>query len=913
MTEALDAAWTQVKAGHFGLAVISGGRGTGRSTTAATFAQAKSGEAVLLTAHGGAATARSAFGVWDVALESHLGVAEPAQGPVPSRQLAELASRLHRLAASDPLLVVLDDAHWVDDLSWELMGSLSRRPAPGGILVVACLSSVVLLESAAALRLLEDLGGRGLLTEIELGPLSHVAVRALVERTLGGPVDPDLVTWLERQSAGNPLLLDRLVTGLTGPSPRVPDPESPPVAGVRRAVRSWTAEVSKPSRQVAEVLAVANDELSLSELSRILGVPGDDLVAPLDELVKLGLAQEQRASARWSYAVAAPAVGACIYADLTGARRTLLHRGVASAMLERGRVAESTRHFLECAEAGDTEAFGVLLRAVEQTDRTDSGSESLALLGVLGELLPSGDPRWAEVADVLSGWGFDHWVNIDVRTAISALREIEVLPASRLAEPRRAAVKGRLGTLLAWDVGELDGAARAIDEAIVLYRSAGMSSAARLTRLEAAYIRGLAQDVGAMAEGALEVLASAEASGDDVAAERALALYCTAAFFGGSFAEAESAIRRAISLAREAGRPHRVKRCYVNLGWMLSHEGRMTESFAAFDSARAADPGWAESSPPELEADARLMAGDVHGALACVGPQAGPRFSIRRGLRLSVAALCHTESGEFETAERVLSLAREAFGGREWFIGSAQLLHAAGVTSWAVGREADAVRELDAAANGFLKMGAPVLAMPALLDLVEMASSDSRFDVADRAVRELTRLAEHVDRPLYGAAADLARAIQALAGGGAADAAQAATPAVKVFEAGGARLLHGRSLAVLGLALGETNSGGIEEIQEAARILDAGGALWRRDRVLEDLRGLGGRGRRAAGAVLGVAALTPREREVAQLVAMRLPVREVAERLFLSPRTVESHLAGAYNKLGVHSKADLVRVLGESA
>jgi DNA-binding CsgD family transcriptional regulator len=63
--------------------------------------------------------------------------------------------------------------------------------------------------------------------------------------------------------------------------------------------------------------------------------------------------------------------------------------------------------------------------------------------------------------------------------------------------------------------------------------------------------------------------------------------------------------------------------------------------------------------------------------------------------------------------------------------------------------------------------------------------------------------------------------------------------------------------------------------------------------------------------VVGASGLTSREREVAQLAAERLTAQEIAERLFISRRTVETHLARVYAKLGVASKSELARRLAE--
>ncbi|MGH9036836.1 MAG: response regulator transcription factor, partial [Acidimicrobiia bacterium] len=126
-------------------------------------------------------------------------------------------------------------------------------------------------------------------------------------------------------------------------------------------------------------------------------------------------------------------------------------------------------------------------------------------------------------------------------------------------------------------------------------------------------------------------------------------------------------------------------------------------------------------------------------------------------------------------------------------------------------------------------------------------------------------------------------------------------------------VLLGRALLVLGLGLeGRDPTRSLEALPEAASCFDGAGALWRRERTLTLLRGLGKAGRRAAGAALGAPALTSREREVARLAAQRLTAAEIAEQLFISRRTVETHLASVYTKLGVNSRAQLARKLAEA-
>ena len=116
-----------------------------------------------------------------------------------------------------------------------------------------------------------------------------------------------------------------------------------------------------------------------------------------------------------------------------------------------------------------------------------------------------------------------------------------------------------------------------------------------------------------------------------------------------------------------------------------------------------------------------------------------------------------------------------------------------------------------------------------------------------------------------------------------------------------------RTLLVHGQILRRANKRreGARALGEAQRIFEALGApLWSR-RAIDEAARLGVR--RNAGA-----SLTPSEREVAQLAARGLTNREVAERLFVSPKTVEANLSRVYSKLAIRSRAELGRVMADT-
>jgi DNA-binding NarL/FixJ family response regulator len=127
-------------------------------------------------------------------------------------------------------------------------------------------------------------------------------------------------------------------------------------------------------------------------------------------------------------------------------------------------------------------------------------------------------------------------------------------------------------------------------------------------------------------------------------------------------------------------------------------------------------------------------------------------------------------------------------------------------------------------------------------------------------------------------------------------------------------LLAARARALIGTALareGETDRG-LANLEQAERTLLDCGARREADAAAQELRRFGRRGARplrAASRGTGVGALSPRETEIATMVATGKRNRDVAAALFLSEKTVESHLARIYDKLGVHSRAALATII----
>jgi DNA-binding CsgD family transcriptional regulator len=217
---------------------------------------------------------------------------------------------------------------------------------------------------------------------------------------------------------------------------------------------------------------------------------------------------------------------------------------------------------------------------------------------------------------------------------------------------------------------------------------------------------------------------------------------------------------------------------------------------------------------------------------------------------------------------------------------------------------------LDHAAGRLRDMDAATFEAIVLIDATQAAAAAGRAEAAAAHARRLTELSRTIEGELIGPLAQLARAHALLATGSAPAAAAAAAAAADALDRLGGRLFGAMAAEVAGIAA-TSGDAAIEMLARAASSYHGCGAVVRRDRVAKRLAGLGYRGRRAAVAGRGPAALTPRELQVARLAARGHTAAEIGRELFIGTRTVETHLAHTCAKLGCRSKRELVRFTGE--
>jgi DNA-binding NarL/FixJ family response regulator len=307
----------------------------------------------------------------------------------------------------------------------------------------------------------------------------------------------------------------------------------------------------------------------------------------------------------------------------------------------------------------------------------------------------------------------------------------------------------------------------------------------------------------------------------------------------------------------------------------------------------------------ELSA-ARLAASE---ALALAGQLAEPMQEAEALVQL---AAVEAELGQpvecLAHVQRAARLAesRECGKGEIVNLGAAAL----GALALARGHAAEAIMHLEPPVTRVLDGGVadPAVA-PWLVDLVEAYAQDGRIEDATRLREWLATATERCDR--HWARVALARCDVVLAD---TEISRERLAAMLLESADRARLQAGRSWLTLGAARRRAGqrAAARDALVRAHSIFAAAGAQAWEEQAGAELRALGTRTPRPTDRD-PLTTLTPQESRVAQLVASGARNREVAASLFVTPKTVETHLAAVYRKLGVRGRAELAARLARLA
>ena len=230
---------------------------------------------------------------------------------------------LETLAATKPLVLVLDDLHWADHASLELLGSLLRRPPDAPVLLAVALRPRQLDEGLGGA--LERARGAGVVTRLELGALSADEARQL----LGSAVTGAEAEALYEESAGNPFYLQQLARSPQSTTSASRNGGGVSMAGVEvpgavaAALRGELALLSEDDRRVLEGAAVAGDPFEPELAAAAAGVSEPEAINALDELLLRDLVRPTEVPRRFRFRH--PLVRGAVYEAAPGGWRLGAH------------------------------------------------------------------------------------------------------------------------------------------------------------------------------------------------------------------------------------------------------------------------------------------------------------------------------------------------------------------------------------------------------------------------------------------------------------------------------------------------------------------------------------------------------------------------------------------------------------
>ncbi|TWP51738.1 AAA family ATPase [Lentzea tibetensis] len=804
---------------------------------------------------------------------------------------------LVNLADSASLVLLVDDAQWGDSPSLQFLGFLARRLDSVAVLVIIATRAAEHGDDG----LLEDILAADELTLLRLKSLSDRAITRLVRREMGPDAQDEFCLACHTVTNGNPLFVRELLRVLVADNVR---PDAAGVASVEAvgpdAVRWYVA--ARLRRQPAEVRGVARAVAMLGSdttLALVASQAGLSLEAATNAAETL---TRQRIFDRADPPAFVHAIVRDVVLSLVPvADRSTEHERAAAVLRQAGApLAQVASHLLRTTPSGAPERVGVLLAAAEQAFRSGS-PEGAAVFLVRARAEPPIPALRAEISRQLGNCRAHHLALADAEFHLREALALADTPRQRapcaysLARFRNACGEPReAAPLLVQALDELDGPAEAENLPLVLETEAELIGVARC-------------DLGSRAEMLRRIDSFERRAGRSDAildSQRAV----EAVFGGLPVGEALPPARSA--LAGDALTPERTGLWgAINTLMMADQldeaERRMQRSL---DAAVARGLLLPMGIIRGYLARIALLRGDLAQATEHVelGTAAVPKPNIGLPLLESTAVHLLIEHGRLAEADAVVESGVLA-GDRPphasthlWLLGArtrlriAQGDHGAGVAG------ALACRRL-CERLGVTRLWDVQWRLSAAQAHLLAGQREQAADLVDEQLR-LTRsfaVSRHIAVALR-AAARLA---------GATDARRYLTEAVDLLRDGPARLEFARTLADLGDLLmrdGDRRTAR-EKIRQAAELALECHAPAMAERLSAGLAA--GGGRPSPLRVSGVHALTPSERRVARLVADALTNRQIAERLFVSEKTVEAHLSRTFRKLGIRSRTQLVAQL----
>ena len=852
-------------------------------------------------------------------LEPNAGeTSEPSPERERERPFELIFAVLERLAAEEPMLLVLEDVHWADQTSLELLHHLAHRAPSHAMLVLATYRSDELHSAHPLRRLLGSLARDRVGEDIRVRPLDRDETAEMLRCMLGMEPDAAFAAAIWRRSEGNPFFVEELLSVLATSGALEPNAEAaaileraPLPSTVSEAVLERVNALEPRAVETLSVAAVIGRSFDFEDLRGVLGMSELELLEVLEQLVARQLLREDRIERKDSYSFPHALMQEAVYESLISRRRRLLHRRVALVLEKRvgrtpSRLDELAFHF---RIGGDHEKAWYYARlagdeAVRLRAWDDAASHYDNALASLEEMADESE-RAADLLERLAGVAWR-------RSQSAAGRQYteEALRIRRALghNEETARLLRRIASLRIED-GDTEGAGEALDEALKLLGNASQS-----TQLSAIY-----DDLGklSLARGEMDraerllTHGLSLASQDAQSAEEVPALVSLGelSILGGDVSAGVSRLDLALALLREGRLPfERLARVYA--------EGvRVLILAQEYQRALA----WADA------AIALCMKQGIVGFDALFRAMRAVILTITSGeedtlaeARSAVEELRRTERSELRDALRMLAYVHRARG--EMMEARAAYEEAAtlgdrgrpvglALVALAEGRNEEAA-EILAAAVEAVPPSQPLVARQLLPHLVEALVAVGRIKEAERFVEKTPQLQD----PWAGVAqlhhgVGLLRLAQGKTGEAKSELSQAAD----AWDKTGNRLESRRARVALLEAMlsGDDPSEGLALGRQLLEELGRPLLPRERESVRRILRRAGVRTRpaRQRDERAEKSPLTSREEAVLREVAQGRTNREIAEALGIAEKTVSVHVSHILAKLGCRTRTQAARFI----
>ncbi|WP_317997134.1 ATP-binding protein [Vulcanimicrobium alpinum] len=820
-----------------------------------------------------------------------LTIPEIPRGAVADTKLlwyASVADALRRHAASRSrgLIVALDDLQWADVATIDLLRYCAAQLTDARVLfVIAYRNDEALEDDSAVTRALAAIERDAdilTLNPLADGQIERLIMTALasVERSLGD----DAIAAVRDLADGRPLFAEEILRGLLERIDRGESGETSVPRTIRATVRERYRSLAVAERDVLVHAAVIGRRFSARFVAELMGVAPAAVYAALRSARDLQLVVEEADDAGDSFAFRHALTREAIYAELLRAETRVLHARVSTmlaaanppdlaAVAEHAwRAADGENTALWCERAADRAAavfaYADAARSYERAFRSTADVERRA------RVAEKCAEAWYAIGDMRRST--DWYANAADATAVTGRSAY----AHRLSL-RRARVLFESGRY---------------DDGIAECGALTTRDADATLRFEAeTMLAGLLASRGDPLA-ALERLRAAEAL-TDAAPEAAIttrlaATYAYALSALGRSSEAREKYAEAIVSARAIGDHDLVLRTYNNWANLELFAGPIARARALYDDAlRTADDVKNLRQTAWLATNAglaALVAGDLPGADALLARTTWIEHGVAivRHARIALALRLGTLRGavDDEFFRQAVDALDEAVSSGDGF--AVCILGGALAYQHAAQRRLDDAAAAVAACGPFLGVGAfPYWAHDAA---ARFGSRSLRIAARER-LEQLAGFEGAVSAQGFLLLAD-ARDAQRLRDRAAATA--RALDAAAALASAGWRIDQGYALEAAGrpadaVALfRERGAAG-----EVARLTQTAATTRRR----------------------GESTLTPREREIARLVVGGHPAKAIAELLVISERTVETHVASVYRKLGVNGRRELAALLAETS